>query len=50
VGVQEVRWDKGGTVIAGDNNFFYVKRNVNNQLGTRFFFGTPQKQESRVCY
>ena len=23
VGVQEVRWDKGGTVRAGDYNFFY---------------------------
>jgi hypothetical protein len=25
VGVQEVRWDKGGTVRAGDYNFFYRK-------------------------
>jgi len=25
VGVQEVRWDKGGTVRAGDCNFFYVR-------------------------
>jgi len=25
VGVQEVRWDKGGTVRAGDCNFFYGK-------------------------
>ena len=25
VGVQEFRWDKGGTVIAGDYNFFYGK-------------------------
>ena len=25
VGVQEVRWDKGGTVRAGDYNFFYGK-------------------------
>ena len=23
VGVQEVRWDKGGTVRAGDYNFFF---------------------------
>jgi hypothetical protein len=23
VGVQEVRWDKGGTVRAGDYTFFY---------------------------
>jgi len=25
VGVQEVRWDKEGTVRAGDYNFFYGK-------------------------
>jgi len=25
VGVQEVRWDKGGTVRAGDCNFFMEK-------------------------
>ena len=25
VGVEEVRWDKGGTVRAGDCNFFYRK-------------------------
>ena len=34
VGVQEVRWDKGGTVRAGDYNFFYGKGNENHQLGT----------------
>ena len=32
VGVQEVRWDKGGTVQAGDYNFFYGKGNENRQL------------------
>jgi phage terminase large subunit GpA-like protein len=26
MGVQEVRWDKGGTVRAEDYNFFYAKR------------------------
>ena len=25
VGAQEIRWDKRGTVRAGDCNFFYVK-------------------------
>jgi hypothetical protein len=33
VGVQEVRWDKEGTVRAGDYNFFYGKENENHQLG-----------------
>jgi len=37
VGVQEVRWDKGGTVRAGDCGFFYGKGNENRQLGTGFF-------------
>jgi len=36
VGVQEVRWNKGGTVQAGDYNFSYVKGNE-NQLGTGVF-------------
>ena len=32
VGVQEVSWDKGGTVRAGDYNFFYGIGNENHQL------------------
>jgi hypothetical protein len=38
VGVQEVRWDKGGIVRAGDYNFLYGKGNENHHLGTWFFF------------
>jgi hypothetical protein len=37
VGVQEVSWDKGNTVRAGDYNFFYGKGNENHQLRTGFF-------------
>ena len=28
VGVQEVRWDKGGTVRAGDYNFFFKEKKI----------------------
>ena len=37
VGVQAVRWDKGGTLRIGDYSFFYRKGNETNQLGTGFF-------------
>ena len=37
VGVQEVRWGKGGTVRAGAYIFVYGKGNENNQLGKGFF-------------
>jgi hypothetical protein len=36
VGVQEVRWDKGGTVRAGEYTFVYGKGNESHQLGTCF--------------
>jgi hypothetical protein len=37
VGMQEIRWDKGGTVKAGYCNFFNGKGNKNHPLGTGFF-------------
>jgi exonuclease III len=37
LGVQEVRWNKGGTVRAGDYNFFNGGENDNRELGTGFF-------------
>jgi hypothetical protein len=36
VGVQEVRWDGGGTEPAGEYTFFYGKRNENHELSTDF--------------
>jgi len=51
VDVQEVRWDKGGTVRARDYNFSYGKGNENHQFGTGFF--EHQRLVSavtRVCY
>jgi hypothetical protein len=36
VGVQEVRWDKGGTKPAGDYTFFYGNGNADHHLGTAF--------------
>jgi hypothetical protein len=44
VGVQEVRWDKGGTVRAGEYNFFYGKGNENHQWGT--VLCTPENSTS----
>jgi hypothetical protein len=31
--MQEVRWDKGGTVRAVDYKFFYGRGNENQQMG-----------------
>jgi exonuclease III len=37
VGVQEVRWEKEGTVKVGYYSFFYWLGNENHQQGTGFF-------------
>ncbi len=55
VGVQEVRWDKGGTVRAGDYNFFCRKGNeiisweqdflYKGELCTRFWWGNRRERD-----
>jgi len=40
VGVQKVRWGKGGAVRAPDYIFFYGQGNENHQLGTVFLYTT----------
>jgi hypothetical protein len=37
VGVEEVRWEKGGTEWTEDYTFFYKEGNEDHQLGTDFF-------------
>jgi hypothetical protein len=38
VGVQEVRWDTGGTEPACEYTFFYGKGNENYEFGTSFLY------------
>ena len=46
-GMQEVRWEKEGTVKAGVYSFFYGKGNENHLLGTVFLYITEYYQQLR---
>jgi hypothetical protein len=51
VGVQEVRWDREGTVIAGDYNFLLWKRKRKSPIGKSIFCtrqNSNNREESRV--
>jgi hypothetical protein len=45
VGVQKVRWDKEGTVRAGDYKICYGRENENHQLGTEIFVYNRKSQQ-----
>jgi hypothetical protein len=38
VGLQEVKWDGGGTEPSGEYTFFCGKWNENHELGTGFLY------------
>jgi hypothetical protein len=47
VGVQEVRWDRGGTEPAGECTFFNGKGSQNHELGTGFSYIRESYQQFR---
>jgi hypothetical protein len=50
VGVEEVRWDKEGTVRAGDNTFVCAKGNESYQLRTEFFLHQRIVSAVKIVY
>jgi hypothetical protein len=47
VGVQEVRWEGGGTKPVGEYTLFYRKRNENHELGRGFLCIRESYQQLR---
>lgn len=48
MGVQEVSWDKEGTVKTGDCKFLYGKGNEKHQFGTGFFYTAEKSEVKKV--
>jgi exonuclease III len=47
VGVQEVRWDGGGTELAGKYTFFYGEGSEKHELGKGFSYTGESYQQLR---
>jgi hypothetical protein len=47
LGVQKCRWDKGGTVRAGDYKFYYVKKIFN--LEQDLLYSKKNNIKSKAC-
>jgi hypothetical protein len=47
VGIQKVRWNRGGTEPASEYTFFYGKGNGNLELGTCFLYVRESYQQLR---
>jgi hypothetical protein len=47
LGVQEIRWDGGGTKQAAEYAFFYGKGNENHESGTDFLYIREPYQQLR---
>jgi ribosomal protein L31 len=50
VGVQEVRWDKGGTERAEDYTFFYGAGNEDHQTTATLYYITITVSVSNNCH
>jgi hypothetical protein len=47
-GMQEFRWEGGGSELTGQYTFFYEKGNENHELGTRFLCKRESSAVTRI--